>query len=299
MSFDKIFVTGGSETGRSVSRSAAERLVPVDLELGGKDVLVVGEDAPLTKAAKAACFSAFLNSGQVCIGTKRILVHSSRRDEFLSRLRSEVASVRLGESGEEEMGPLVRAAEIARVKEILDDAVAKGATLETPWIERGNLLGPLVVSGNFRGERILNEEVFAPLLCVDSFSSDDELIEKANGTPFGLQAAILSKDLAWAERIAERLCVGVVSINEVVVPIGNPAAPFGGEKLSGHGRSRGDEGILSFCRRKTISRRPSSEGRERHFFPYSTNDARSLRRIISFLYGGGSLWSRARRLLRS
>lgn len=299
LGFDKIFVTGGINTGLSVARYAAEKLIPVDLELGGKDTLIIARDAPLSKSAQAACFGAFLNSGQVCMSTKRVLVPRSLSSEWLTELRVHVKQIRRGESGHEEMGPLVRGSELTRARELIDDAVAQGAKIECPLEIDGHLMSPVVLSSVHAEMRILNEELFAPVLCVQEYENDDEIIRFVNSSRFALQAAIFSRNLGWARRIADQLCVGGVSINQVIVPAANPALPFGGEKQSGYGRSRGDEGLLSFCRKKSLSIHKSSKSRERYFFPYEARTTLYLKRFLKLVYGGGSLWSRLYHAVRS
>jgi acyl-CoA reductase-like NAD-dependent aldehyde dehydrogenase len=252
-----VTFTGSTATGRRIASLAAGGLKGVTLELGGKDPLIVGPDIDLETAVPAVAFGALYNAGQCCTSTERIYVAQSVLRGFLDALVDHVREIRVGDGADEavEMGPLIHEAARRKVGEHVDEAVASGAKLLTgggppSGNTRGWFFEPTVVVDAPPSARLLREETFGPVLPVSAFRSVDEAIERANDTPYGLGATVLSNDPALIKRCIDGLEVGNVNINDPLTT--NTAAPFGGTKMSGLGRELGLEGFEAFRESKRV-----------------------------------------------
>jgi acyl-CoA reductase-like NAD-dependent aldehyde dehydrogenase/uncharacterized protein (DUF2141 family) len=284
---DQVFFTGSERVGKNIAEKCASLFIPVMLELGGKDAMIVREDAHLERAAKGACYGAFLNSGQVCVGVKRVFVHESVASRFLELFKAEVSSLRIGSSTDSDLGPLKQSEQVKRLALLTREAIDGGAKAETPLKVEGAFFYPLVLSNVPEHSELLTEETFGPLVCVTPFKSDHEAVRFANRSRFGLGSSVWSRDLRKARLIADALIVGSCSINNVVVQIANPAAPFGGEKHSGVGRYHGEEGLLAFSRRKTILMNRGRRKSEINWFPFTSQTFNGLKRFLSFRHRSG------------
>lgn len=257
---DFVMFTGSSRTGRTVATRAAERLVDVSLELGGKNSCIVMPDADLGKAVDIAVRGAFANAGQLCIGTERILVHESMEREFTDAFVDAVEQLALGPiiGWGSDMGPLISAAQLARTEEHVRDALVKGATALTggrPRADLGPLMyAPTVLAGVTEAMDVCRSETFGPVCSLYTWSDEAELLARVNDTEYGLSAAIVSRDVAAARRLATKLRVGAVNINE---PFGaafaSVDAPMGGVGASGVGRRHGAQGLLKYTESQTVS----------------------------------------------
>ncbi len=257
---DFLSFTGSTATGRIVARRAGERLIAASLELGGKNALIVREDADLERAVEGAVRGSFANAGQLCIATERLLVHRRLHDAFLDRLVERTRQLRLGAGFDwsADVGSLVSAAQLEKVEAHVGDAVARGATVEVGGRARPEL-GPLffeptVLTGVCRGMRAYGEETFGPVVAVRPFESDEEAVQLANEGRYGLNASIFGRDPRPARRMAERLAAGTVNINEVYAAAwGSVDAPMGGMRESGIGRRHGAQGLLKFTQAQTVA----------------------------------------------
>ncbi len=254
----KISFTGSVTVGRMLMRRAADSLKRVSLELGGHAPFLVFEDADMEAAVEGAIASRFRNAGQTCICANRLLVARPLVAAFQERLAARVAQLRVGrgDAPETEVGPLIGAQAVARVRAQIAEAVGGGArvlcggdTLAGP----GHFFAPTVLADAPRPCRLWQEETFGPLIGVWAFDSEAEAIALANDTPYGLAAYIYTRDLGRAVRVAEALAYGVVGVNDPVPTVAQ--APFGGMKQSGFGREGGAEGIRGFLETKFISTR--------------------------------------------
>lgn len=252
---DKIFFTGGSEAGRNVLQRAAAHFIPCDMELSGKDPMIVCDDASIERAARAAVWGAFLHSGQVCVSVERVYVHASIYDEFVRNVVIQTNS--LSQSADEwaDVGAMTTEEGWHRVKEQLEDAVLKGASVQAGGLTADAIIPifpPTVLTGVTNDMQLMKEETFGPLLPIMAFETDEEAIALANQSDYGLSASIFTSNLSRGRSIANRLETGSCAINDVVRHISNMNLPFGGVKQSGFGRTHGPEGLLAFCQSKAI-----------------------------------------------
>jgi acyl-CoA reductase-like NAD-dependent aldehyde dehydrogenase len=243
----RINFTGSTKVGRIIAGVAAQHLKPTLLELGGKAPFVVLADADLDEAAAAANFGAFMNSGQICMSTERIVVDGSVADAFAEKLVARASGLVVGDprDGATMIGPVVNAAAAARVRELIEDAVAKGATILTGGDADGLLLTPTVVAGVTPEMRIYGEESFGPVVTVVAVDGADEAVRVANDTEYGLSAAVFGRDVTAASAVARRIESGICHVNGATVH-DEPQMPFGGVKASGWGRFGGHAAIQEF-----------------------------------------------------
>lgn len=257
---DYVSFTGSTRTGREVAQGAAARLVGVSLELGGKNAMLVLRDADVEKAAAGAVRACFSSAGQLCISIERLYVHASIADEFVARFAARTKAMRLGSSLAygADMGSLAGERQLAAVQRHVDDAVAKGATLVTGGTARPDI-GPLfyeptILDGVETAMAVCGEETFGPVVSIYRFTDEDAVIEEANGTSYGLNSSVWTKDARRGHAVAARLRTGTVNINEGYAPAyGSAQAPMGGMKESGLGRRHGSEGILKYTEAQTVA----------------------------------------------
>ncbi len=270
---NKIFFTGSVETGRKVMAAAAKKPIPVELELGGKDAMIVCHDANLDRAARAAVWGAFLNCGQMCISVERLFVVEEIYDEFLAKVRAEIAAIRVGPPGEgNDMGPLTFSKQIDTVEAHLKQAEEKGATIDMGGRAKegpGQFFEPTLVLDVTEEMDIYAEETFGPVLPVIRVRDEEEAIQMANRHKFGLTGSVWTRDRERGIELASRMESGQCSVNDLVLSVGNPALPFGGVKQSGFGRYHGPEGLYSFTHQKAIMVAAGRLGVEPFWFPYA------------------------------
>jgi len=252
---DKIGFVGSTATGKRVMASAAGTLKRVSLELGGNDAAIVLDDADVAAIAPKLFWSAFMNSGQICMAAKRIYVHASRHDELVAALADEAKRVRVGNGLDAgiELGPVQNRDQFEKVLAILADARASGATIAAGGaaiVGPGYFIAPTIVTNIAEGARLVDEEQFGPVLPILRFVDDDEAVARANATRFGLGASVWGCDLARARRVADRLEAGTVWINSHGGA--SPDLPFGGFKESGIGRGLGQMGIRSYMEARVV-----------------------------------------------
>jgi acyl-CoA reductase-like NAD-dependent aldehyde dehydrogenase len=243
----RINFTGSTKVGRIVAGTAARHLKPTLLELGGKAPFVVLPDADLEEAAAAANFGAFMNSGQICMSTERIVVDHSVAGAFAEKLVARASGLVVGDPRDPAtmIGPVVNAAAAERVRELIEDAVAKGAEVLTGGDADGLLLTPTVVSGVTPEMRIYGEESFGPVVTIVAVDGADEAVRVANDTEYGLSAAVFGRDVAAASAVARRIESGICHVNGATVH-DEPQMPFGGVKASGWGRFGGNAALQEF-----------------------------------------------------
>jgi succinate-semialdehyde dehydrogenase/glutarate-semialdehyde dehydrogenase len=257
---DFVMFTGSTATGRTVAQRAAHRLVDVSLELGGKNACIVLPDADIDKAVDIALRGAFANTGQLCIGTERIVVHESIERAFTDAFVEAVERLALGPiiGWGSDMGPLISQPQLARTQQHVQDAIDKGATVLTGGRARPDL-GPLMyaptVLADVSDEMVVCcTETFGPVCSLDTWSDEDVLVDYVNGTGYGLSAAIVTKDIANAKRLATRLRVGAVNINESFgSAFASVDVPMGGMGESGIGRRHGAQGLLKYTEAQAIA----------------------------------------------
>jgi succinate-semialdehyde dehydrogenase/glutarate-semialdehyde dehydrogenase len=248
---DKIFFTGGVATGKKVMESAAQKLIPVNLELGGKDAMIVMPDADLDYATSAALWGSMSNSGQICASVERILVHERIQNSFVDLLKTKIRSLRQGPSsaGMNDLGPITLEKQKSIYSQQIEEAKSKGARVEMggEFTPDQRYLAPTLMTGpKIEETSIYQEESFGPIAAITTFKSITEAIEKANHNRYGLLASIITKNIPLAEELARHLAVGTVTINEVVYTAGLGETPWGGVKDSGFGRTHSEIGLYEF-----------------------------------------------------
>ncbi len=254
---DKIAFTGSTEVGRQIVQAAAGNLKRVSLELGGKSANIVFADADLDHAARGATFAIFSNMGQACIAGSRLFVQSSVREELLGRLAERTKGLRVGPGLglRNHLGPLVSQEQLDRVQSYIESGQAQGATVyaggqRLAEAGTGYFLQPTIFTDVRDDMRIVQEEIFGPVVAVTSFDHIDDLVRRANASEYGLAAGIWTRDIGKAHRVAHALKAGTVWIN--CYDQFDPAAPFGGYKQSGWGREMGRAAIEMYTETKSI-----------------------------------------------
>ncbi|HET8781864.1 MAG TPA: aldehyde dehydrogenase family protein [Pyrinomonadaceae bacterium] len=247
---DKVMFTGSVATGKRVAEAAAKRLIPVVLELGGKDPMIVLEDASLENAARAAIWGAFCNSGQACASIERCYVHESVAQQFIDLVVKETRALRQGTPTDEgvDVGAMTNERQLRIVESHVGDAVSKGARVETGGSRLNGHEGwfhePTVVTNVDHSMELMTEETFGPVLPIMTFKTDDEAVRLANDSIYGLTAAVFTSDISRGRKLAERIDAGSVMVNEVVYTHAVAQTPWGGVKQSGYGRTHGRLGLL-------------------------------------------------------
>jgi len=249
----KLSFTGSTEVGRMLMKQAADGILRTSMELGGNAPFVVFDDADLDKAVDGVMLAKFRNIGQACTAANRILVQNDVVEEFGRRVTERVAAMRMGRGTEEgvQIGPLVDDKAVAGSHELVEDAVARGATVTTGGQipdGAGSFYPATVLTGVAAGTRLLSEEIFGPVLAIVPFDTEDEAVELANATEYGLVSYVYTQDLNRGMRMIDRLETGMMGLNAGV--ISNAAAPFGGVKQSGIGREGSLEGIDEYLTTK-------------------------------------------------
>jgi succinate-semialdehyde dehydrogenase/glutarate-semialdehyde dehydrogenase len=252
----KLSFTGSTEVGRTLIAQAADNVLNVSMELGGNAPFLIFDDADLDAALEGAMIAKMRNIGEACTSANRFHVAGSVADEFASRLADRMGSLKVGRGTEEDVdvGPLIDDDQRSKVSDLVDDAVAKGATAVVGGGRidgAGYFFEPTVLGGVTPDARVLREEIFGPVAPIASFSSEEEAIAAANDTEYGLVAYVFTRDLKRALRVCEGLQTGMIGLNQGMVS--NAGAPFGGVKQSGIGREGGNEGIDEYLETKYVA----------------------------------------------
>lgn len=292
---DMIGFTGSVRTGKVIAERAAKRLCPVSLELGGKDPMIVLRDADIERAANAAVWGAFTNSGQVCISVERVYVEESIADEFTKRVVEKTRALRQGIDGTEagsaqrvDVGAMTFPNQVEVVEDHVSDAKARGAQILTGGQRNPNLAGrfyePTVLTGVDHSMRVMTEETFGPLLPIMRVKDEREALRLANDSIYGLNASVWTKDKAKGERLAAQVEAGITCVNEVIVGFAVTDAPSGGIKESGIGKRHGAHGIQRFCHEQVIITDRFGLKKELLWYPYNAQTERLLMRAMGVLF---------------
>lgn len=296
---DLVFFTGGTATGQRVMEAAAKQVIPLILELGGKDPMLVFDDAPLPRTVNGAVYGAFNNSGQTCIAVERVYVQRGIYQTFIDAAVSVAAQLRVGAAVDADCGAISSPRQMDIIEAHYNDAIAKGAKSSGPLRRDGAYLQPVVLWDVDHSMRVMREETFGPLMPIMPFDSEEQAIELANDSELGLHASVWTTDIERGRRVASRLRVGGCSVNDVIKLAAHPELPFGGVRRSGFGRYHGPEGLLSFCQAKSILVNAAKTRTEPNWFPYTEKSYAALLGFIDFLFGPGSIRERGRRNWRS
>lgn len=292
---DMVMFTGSTATGRKVMERAAQTITPVSLELGGKDPMIVLRDADLERAANAAVYYGFQNSGQTCISIERVYVEAPVCDAFINLVVEKVRSLRQGNpkagAGTIDVGAITFPPQADTIERHIKDAVIKGAKLLTGGKRRdaqGLFFEPTVLTNVNHSMLCMTEETFGPTLPVMKVADGEEAIRLANDSPYGLAASIFTGDTVRGEQLARRLQAGTVSVNDAVVHYTALELPMGGWKASGLGSRHGADGIRKYTAKQSLLVSRFHLRRDLHMFPYTKATTDRFMKLFRFLYGRGS-----------
>jgi acyl-CoA reductase-like NAD-dependent aldehyde dehydrogenase len=301
---DKLVFTGSVATGKRIAVAAAERLLPVVLELGGKDPMMVLDDADVEVASSAAVWGAFVNAGQTCLSVERCYVHRSLYEEFLRTCAEKTKKLRVGHGldRDTDVGPMIHERQLRIVESHVEDAVARGARVlaggsRLPELGR-NFYEPTVLADVTHEMLIMREETFGPVLPVMAFDSDEDAVRLANDSEYGLAASLWTRNRARGERLARRIQAGTVMVNDVVSCFGIREAPHGGVKSSGAGRTHGRFGLEEMVRLKYLDVDLVPGMKKVWWYGYGASFARQMEGFMDMQFARG-LGERLRGALRA
>jgi aldehyde dehydrogenase (NAD+) len=285
----KIFFTGSCATGERIMAQASRLLIPVELELGGKDPMLVFADAVLERPVMGALWGAFTNAGQSCSAVERLLVQNEIYDKFLAKLIAQAEKLVIRSQdphGDVDIGRMTVAFQRDKVTAHVSDALSRGATLAFGKLpsEDDLLVSPIILTDVTPDMLVWREETFGPVLPIMRFADEAEAVKLANDSEYGLCASVFTADRERALRVARALEVGGVSINNVNMSEGNPGLPFGGYKKSGFGKLRGPEGLLGFTRSKAVLIDGGGSKVEANWYPYTAGKYKRFVHFLTALY---------------
>ena len=299
---DMIAFTGSIATGKRVMHRAAERLIPVSLELGGKDPMIVLKDADLERAAGACVWGALMNSGQACTSIERVYVEAPVYQPFVEKVLARVRAIRQGPSEDTvEIGSMTSEAQLKKIETQVNEAVVRGAKALTGGRRNPNLKGlyyePTVLVDVDQSMSVMREETFGPVIPILKVKDAKEALKLANDSPYGLGGSIFSGNTSTARQIAAMMESGAVCINDSLINYIIPDAPMGGRKNSGFGFRHGADGIRKYCHQKTIVMDRLGLKEEFPWYPASEKKARQIRHLLRLLCRSG--WRNKLRAFRA
>jgi succinate-semialdehyde dehydrogenase/glutarate-semialdehyde dehydrogenase len=286
---DKISFTGSVRTGRKVGEACGRNLIPCTLELGGKDPMIVCEDADLDRAAAGAVFGGMINAGQFCCSTERVYVSEKVMAEFTRKVVDKVKTLRQGTEGEFDMGPIIWPNQLETIERQVEDARQKGAEILTGGRRNPSLKGlfyePTVMTNVNHDMAIMKEETFGPILPIVKVRDEEEALRMANDSCYGLSANVWTKNETKAITLAKRIDSGSVCVNDFALTYGAAEAPFGGMKTSGVGQVHGENGLKSYCFCQPIIIDRFGAKEEQVWFPYTAKKHDLIRKIMRWVWG--------------
>lgn len=312
---EKIFFTGSPENGRRVMAAASETLTDVVLELGGKDPMIICDDADLEQAVAAAMLGVYTACGQMCVGAERLYVFSGIYERFVEAVCTRVSALRQGppsleppERGRFDIGATTMPRQLEIIERQIADAVQKGARVRVGGRRNpswpGQFFEPTVIVDVNPSMELVQHETFGPVMTIQRVDSEEEAIRLANATAYGLGSSVFSKDLARAERIAAGISAGMTVINDFGIAYMVQSAPFGGVRISGLGKINGREGLRACCQQKTVVSDRFPIHAAMSLYPVQPATFPLLKQAVALLYGpdlptrARALWGVGKNLLR-
>lgn len=289
---DKLIFTGSVATGKRIAQISAARLLPVVLELGGKDPMIVLDDANLEVASSGAVWGAFVNAGQACLSVERCYVHQSIYESFVSLCAEKTQQLRLGDGMDPatDIGPLIHERQLRTVEKHVEDARSRGARIlsggRTMPSLGPNFYSPTVLADVTHDMLIMREESFGPLLPIMAFDSDDQVIGLANDSDYGLAASVWTGNRTRGERIARGIKAGTVMLNDAVSCYGISEAPHGGIKASGNGRTHGKLGLGEMVRVKYLDVDSLPGIKKPWWYGYGASMSKAAEAFVDFQFAG-------------
>lgn len=286
---DKVSFTGSVATGRKVAEACARQLIPVTLELGGNDAMIVCADADLDRAADGAWVGSCMNTGHYCCGTERIYVVKEVYDEFLKLVLEKGKNLRQGQQHgwDEDVGAVFWDRQMTIIEAHVEDARAKGANILMGGRRNPDLPGlyyePTVITDVSNEMDIMVLETFGPILCIQKVDSEEQALALANDSEFGLNGNVWTQDKEKGYNLARSIDTGSCSVNDMAVSYGIPAAPFGGKKNSGVGQVNGKKGLRGYCHEMPIVI-DRFGGKMQNGYPYSAKSAEGMKKLMDFLW---------------
>jgi len=290
---DKLVFTGSVATGKRIALAAAACLLPVVLELGGKDPMLVLDDADVDVASSGAVWGAFVNAGQACLSVERCYVHRTLYDAFLEACVRKTMLLRMGNglNPQTDIGPLIRERQLRNVEAQVEDARLQGARVLIGGARRpefgSNFYAPTVLAEVTHAMRIMREETFGPVLPIVAFDNDDQAIRLANDSDFGLAASVWTRNRARGMSLARRIQAGTVMVNDTVACFGISEAPHGGIKASGLGRTHGIFGLEEMVRLKYVDSDRLPEIKKVWWYEYGEGFTRQMEGFIDLMFAPG------------
>lgn len=293
---DRIIFTGSGKVGRQILRDATPRLTPVTLELGGKDPLVVMEDADLKRASKAAVWGSFVNAGQTCAAVKRIIVHEKVIDAFSRLLLDRTGMLKMGWGWDDpnvSVGPLINKAAADEVAGMVERAVASGSKVlcggKRPEGLNENFYEPTIIGDVDRKAEVSQSEIFGPLVVLLPFSDPDDAIDAVRECPYALSGSVWTSDLRKGREMAARMPGGSIMVNNAAYSYGLGATPWGGSRESGYGRTHGDMGFSELLEQQHVHLDKGGFARDVWWSPYDQEGLDRVRDTTKGLFGGRSI----------
>ena len=285
---DKVSFTGSVATGRKVGEACGRNLIPVTLELGGKDAMIVCEDADLDRAADGAVRGSFFNTGHYCCGTERVYVPEAIYEPFVSKVVAQVKTLRQAESGgNSDVGAVFWDKQMDIIEDHMADAKAKGAEVLVGGERNRSLSGyffpPTVVVGVNNEMDLMRRETFGPIVAIQKVRDEAEAMRLANDSEYGLSGNVWTQDLEKGATLGEQMVTGSVSVNDIAVTYGIPEAPFGGVKESGVGQVNGEVGIRGYCHVHPVI--VDTTKKAQGGYPYTDASAEGMKKTIKTVFG--------------
>lgn len=284
---DKVSFTGSVATGRKVGEACGRNLIPVTLELGGKDAMIVCADADLDRAADGAVRGSFFNTGHYCCGTERVYVPESIYEPFVERVVAQAKTLKQSDSGACDVGAVFWDKQMEIIEAHMADAKARGARVLLGGERNRSLPGfffpPTVVVDVDHTMELMRQETFGPIVAIQRVRDEEEAIELANDSDYGLSGNVWTSDLEKGRRIGERMVTGSVSVNDIAVTYGIPEAPFGGVKASGVGQVNGEIGIRGYCHVHPVI--VDTTKKAQGGYPYTEESAAGMQKLVRTVFG--------------